>query len=86
MRDALDMTLLDEAVAASPARTAASSRRFALATRHPDVGRVDPETWWLGFREGANWAMRQSAALSPMLQTAAELIVLLGQSQEDAGG
>lgn len=74
----------DLAVATVEQQQTAYRRRFALEHWHPDVGRVDPTTFWLIWRDGLTWGLRNSASLSPSLQAAAECIMLLAQAQEAA--
>jgi hypothetical protein len=72
----------DLKVATAAIEQTAYRRRFALDHWHPDVGRVDPATFWLIWRDGLTWGLRNSASLSPALQAAAEYILLLAQAQE----
>ena len=48
-----------------------------------DDGLVDPETFWLIFREGANWALREHPKIAPVIPTIAEFILLLSQPLDD---
>ena len=69
-----------DAALANPRRDATSAR-WALATRHPDVARVDPETFWLAFRAGVNWSLTNGARLSELLHKSAEVILMLDQHE-----
>jgi hypothetical protein len=74
-------TELDPDVALANPRKDATAARWALTTRHPDVGRVDPETFWLAFQAGVNWAMKHTARMSELLHTSAELILMLDRHE-----
>lgn len=76
--------LIDPDDAVTSIRKTASGRRFALGKWHPDMMRVDPETFWLAWRDGVNWAWTSSAKLNGMLTAAAECIVLLTQAKAAA--
>jgi hypothetical protein len=78
------MPQTDTEVATLGMEQTAYRRRFALDHWHPDVGRVDAATFWLIWRDGLTWGLRNSAQLSPSLQAAAEAILLLAQAQEAA--
>lgn len=62
-------------------RKEASGRRHALGTWHPDAKRVDPQTFWLIWRDGVNWAWTSSTKLNGLLTAAAECILLLTQAR-----
>src|SRR4051794_26541467 len=70
------MTDLATEATVSSIRKTASGRQFALKTWHPDAGRVDPETFWLVWRDGVNWALTESAKMSTLFQEVAEHILL----------
>jgi hypothetical protein len=78
------MPRADTSIATLDIEQTATRRRFALRHWHPDVGHVDAATFWLIWRDGMVHALRNSAALSPALQTAAEYILLLAQAQDAA--
>lgn len=72
----------NESAAVPDAREAATKDRWRLQYRHPDVANVDPETFWLAWLAGANYAMKFGAKLSPILALAGECILLLTQGQD----
>lgn len=65
-------------------RQVAARRQHALRTWHPDAGSVDPETFWLVWRDGANHALQTSGQLSELFQKVGEQILLMAEAQDAA--
>jgi hypothetical protein len=78
------MAPTDPDSAVSGIRKESNSRQFALRTYHPDVGRVDSETFWLIWRDGANAALKRSGNLNELFRSVAPEIMLMGQADEAA--
>lgn len=74
--------MTDEMV--SETRRRVNGRSFALRIDHPDVGRVDAETFWIIWRDGYNGFARDSARLNELFREVAERIIVLSQAEDAA--
>ena len=68
----------------SPMREKGKGRQHALKHAHPDVGRVDAETFWLIWRDGVNVGLLDSARLSNLFREVGEWILVMGQARDAA--
>jgi len=68
----------------SSIRQAANGRHFAVQTYHPEVGRVDSETFWWIWLDGNNQALKRSAQLSALFNTVAAEILMMAAADRSA--
>lgn len=65
-------------------RRIAEGRQHALAARDAAVGHVSAGAFWMAWRDGANWALTESAQLNTLFREVAEAILLMSQAREAA--